>query len=88
MPNKSFSIGRAYEHHTGKGLAILQFVSNDKKRFGQRTQGETTNTRKRAAARIALTCLVGHWRQAGVRIFYENCSIDILPMRDTGWVSV
>jgi hypothetical protein len=41
-----------------------------KKRFGQRTQGETTNTRKRAAARIALTCLIGQWRHGGVRIFY------------------
>jgi hypothetical protein len=26
------------------------------KRFGQRTQGETTNTKTRATARIALTC--------------------------------
>src|SRR6266480_4815799 len=33
MPNRSFSIGRAYGHHTGKRLAILQFVRNGKKKI-------------------------------------------------------
>jgi hypothetical protein len=67
----------------GKDWQSCNSSAMAKKRFGQRTQGETTNTRKRAAARIALTCLVGQWRHAGVRIFYENCGIGILPMRDT-----
>ena len=48
------------------------FVLTRKKRFGQRTQGETTNTRTRATARIALTCLFGQQRRAGVRIFFTK----------------
>ena len=40
-----------------------------KKRFGQRTQGETTNTKKRATTRIALTCRLRPARGAAVRSF-------------------
>jgi len=50
------------------------FVLIRKKRFGQRTQGETTNTRIRATARIALTCLFGQQRPAGVRLFFTKNS--------------
>ena len=53
------------------------FVLTRKKRFGQRTQGETTNTRTRATARIALTCLFGQQRRAGVRIFFTKNEVEI-----------
>jgi hypothetical protein len=42
-----------------------------KKRFGQRTPRRNSKYKKRATARIALTCLIGQRALSGVRIFYD-----------------
>ena len=74
---KSLSEGKLDPIDEARGLIVKQlpaFVVTRKKRFGQRTQGETTNTRTRATARIALTCLFGQQRPAGVRLFFTKNS--------------
>jgi hypothetical protein len=58
-------------------LAQSSFLQRPKKRFGQRTQGETTNTKKRATTRIALTCRVRPAGGAAVRSFFaKNTSFE------------
>jgi hypothetical protein len=68
-------MGGAYENIIRRAGWQCCGAIRAKKDSGSARQGETTNTRKRAATRIALTYLFRQWGWEAVRSFFTELKV-------------
>src|SRR4051812_17798329 len=67
-----------------EGWQCCSYGCRAKKRFGQRTQGETTKYEKRAATRIALTCSIRPLILVRVRTFCGKVAFILRALSTSG----